>query len=82
MTHILNKIFEQVVCINLINRNDKKIIMQEKFNNLGINVEWCESVTYGFAPQVVKSIVGSKVGEFNLEQPNELGAALSHYTVI
>jgi GR25 family glycosyltransferase involved in LPS biosynthesis len=80
--HILNKKFDKVVCINLVNRQDKKQAIEEKFNTLGIDVTWCQSVKYGFAPGVIKTLVNSKIADFNIEQPNEMGAALEHYTVI
>jgi len=80
--HALNKLFDKVVCINLAERPDKRELMQKKFDSLGIEVEWFTAVQYGFAKKVVGSIINGKSGHFNINQPNEIGAALSHYTVI
>ncbi len=79
--HILNEKFDKIVCINLINRKDKKEKMQARFDKLGIEVEWFTAVSYGFAPSIVRDI-NKGSGHFNENQPNEFGAALSHYTVI
>lgn len=80
--HRLNKEFDKIVCINLAERPDKRETMQEKFDNLGIEVEWFTTVQYGFIPKIINPIIKSKTGHFNLNQPYEIGAALSHYTVI
>jgi len=80
----LNKEFDKVVCINLLNRPDKKDHMQEKFDDLGIEVEWFHAVPYGFAGEVVSSLKPTinDFPRFNVKTPNEFGAAMSHYTVI
>ena len=80
--HILNEKYDKVVCINLASRKDKRDKMQEKFDKLGIDVEWYTAVKYGFAPRLVNIINRNKIGKFNVNQPFELGAALSHYAVI
>lgn len=80
--HRLNKEFDSIICINLAERPDKREKMQKKFEDLGIEVDWFTAVQYGFIPKIVKPIVDSKAGHFNLNQPFEIGAALSHYTVI
>ena len=77
MAHILNDYYDKVVCINLAERPDKREKMQERFDKLGIEVEWFTAVKYGFAQQISNSL-----HTFNNNQPNEFGAALSHYTVI
>ena len=82
MGHIINDNFDRVVCINLAKRKDKKQTTQEKFDKVGIKVEWFEAVQYGFAPSVVTALNANRTGRFNAEQPNEFGCALSHYTVI
>lgn len=79
---VINENFDKVVCINLVNRKDKRNITHEKFDKLGISVEWYTAVQYGFLPRVVKAINDANVGEFNTNQPNEMGCALSHYSVI
>lgn len=80
----LHNYFDKVVCINLLNRPDKKDFMQEKFDKLGIEVEWFHAVPYGFAEEIVKSLKPSvqDFPRFNIHTPNEFGAAMSHYTVI
>jgi len=80
----LNKEFDKVVCVNLVSRADKKAKTEAKFNALGIEVEWFKAVEYGFAHSVVSSLPKSTSGfnRFNPKQPNEFGAAMSHYTVI
>jgi len=82
MSHPLNKFFDKVYCINLAERPDKRIKMQEKFDKLGIEVEWFTAVKYDFAPQLASLITKNNIGRFNPTQPYEFGAALSHYTVI
>ena len=82
MAHLLNKEFDKVYCINLIERKDKKDKMQKKFDDLGIEVEWFTTVKYGFIPNIVKPINDSKKGFFNETQPYEIGAALAHFTII
>ena len=82
--HRLNKEFDKVVCVNLLSRSDKKDHMQEKFDKLGIEVEWFHAVEYGFASEIVSSLRPSvnDFPRFNTKAPNEFGAAMSHYTVI
>lgn len=78
----LNKEFDKVVCINLAERKDKREKMQAKFNDLDINIEWFTAVQYKFIPNIVKPINDSRKGFFNINQPYEIGAAMSHYSVI
>jgi GR25 family glycosyltransferase involved in LPS biosynthesis len=82
--HRLNSEFDKVVCINLLNRPDKRDQMQEKFDKLGIEVEWFDAVPYGFAGDIVNHLpeITNDYPRFNKKHPNELGASLSHYTVI
>jgi GR25 family glycosyltransferase involved in LPS biosynthesis len=80
--HRLNKDFDKVVCINLSNRQDKREKMAIRFNNINLEVEWFTAVQYGFIPNIVKPLVDSGKAHFNLNQPYEIGAALSHYAVI
>lgn len=80
--HLLNTMFDKVVCINLLERKDKREKMQKKFDDLGIEIEWYHPVQYGFIPNIVNPIIDAKVGHFNKSQPFEFGCALSHYTVI
>ena len=80
----INKEFDKVVCVNLINRPDKKEHMQVKLDKLGIEVEWFHAVQYGFAGEIVNSLkpTVNDFNRFNPKHPNEFGAAMSHYTVI
>ena len=78
----LNKEFDKVICINLAERKDKRENMQKKFDALDIEVEWFTAVQYGFIPKIVDPIVKSRAGHFNVNQPYEIGASLSHYHVI
>jgi GR25 family glycosyltransferase involved in LPS biosynthesis len=83
--HRINKEFDKVVCINLVNRQDKQKEMRLKFYKYDIEVEWFNAVPYGFAKQIVDSLpsnIGQEFPRFNKKTPNELGAAISHYTVI
>ena len=82
--HRLNKEFDKVVCINLLSRPDKRANMQEKFDRLGIEVQWFDAVPYGFAGDIVSSLkpATNDFPRFNTKTPNEFGAAMSHYTVI
>lgn len=80
--HLLNKIFDKIVCINLLERPDKKEKIKKRFNELGIEVEWFNAVKYDFIPTIIKPIASISPGCFNVNQPYEIGAALSHYTVI
>lgn len=82
---ILNKEFDKVVCINLVNRLDKRTEMQKRFDKYNINVDWFTAVQYGFSSEVVNSLKGNSgmsFPRFNINHPNEFGAAMSHYTVI
>lgn len=78
--HLLNKEFDKIVCINLAERPDKREKLQKKFDELGIEVEWFTSVKYGFANIIAEANSPNK--KFNISQPNEVGCAISHYTVI
>ena len=80
--NLINNIFDRTVCINLVNRPDKKKLTQEKFDNIGINVEWYKAIQYGFIPNLVPVIIQANAGHFNISQPYEMGCALSHYSVI
>jgi len=80
--HRLNKDFDRVICINLVERKDKKEESKLRFDSLGINVEWFNPVKFDFIPKIINPIVDSKIGNFNKTQPYELGAFLSHYSVI
>ncbi len=88
--HLLNRVFDKVVCINLAERKDKREKMQKKFDALGIEVEWFTAVQMHFSGLIAQSInnypnfksPGKKCGKFNIESPHEVGASISHYWVL
>jgi GR25 family glycosyltransferase involved in LPS biosynthesis len=82
MKSLLNQIFDKVVCISLLEREDKKEIMQQKFNNLNIDVEWYRPVIHGFNKNIVKHLSNTENSKFNSSQYNEIGTSLSHYNVV
>lgn len=82
MKNFINDNFDRVVCINLAKRKDKRTATQEKFDRVGIKVEWHEAVQYGFAHSIVNSLNSTGKGKFNQDQPHEFGCAISHYNVI
>lgn len=83
---IINKIFDKVVCINLTERPERKTSVKNEFDKFGIDVEFYHPVKLGFANIIAESIMSAnsaiRRGFFNLFQPNEVGCAISHYTVI
>jgi GR25 family glycosyltransferase involved in LPS biosynthesis len=82
MSSPLNSYCDKVVCINLLERKDKKDFMQSRFDKHEINVSWYHPVKFGFIPSIAKPIIDSKCGHFNAENPYEIAASISHYHVI
>lgn len=80
--HLLNERFDKVVCINLIDRKDKRDKLERSFEQIGLNVEWFNAVKYEFLPNLVEAMNVSGKAHFNKLQPYEIGAALSHYHVL
>lgn len=82
--HRLNTEFDKVYCVNLLSRPDKREHMAQKFDKLGIDVEWFDAIEYGFAKEIVESLkpAVNDFPRFNVKTPNEFGAAISHYTII
>ena len=82
----LNKVFDRVVCINLVERSDRKKLITDQLNKFNIDFEFYNPVKFGFANIIVEDIMNSthpkKRGYFNIFQPNEIGCAISHYSVI
>lgn len=74
--------FDKIICINLLERTDKKEMMLKKFNDLSIDVEWYHPIQYSFIPNIINGINSSGKAHFNQHQPYEIGASLSHYYVI
>ena len=79
---LLNQIFDKIVCISLIEREDKKQFMQKKFEERNIKVEWYRPVIHGYNKRIVSKLANTDVSHFNENQPNEIGTTQSHYTVI
>jgi GR25 family glycosyltransferase involved in LPS biosynthesis len=80
--HRLNKEFDKVITVNLLERRDKRDKMQARLDQLGIETEWFSAVQYGFAPSIVPAMVKAGVAHFTDQYPHEFGASMSHYTVI
>jgi len=78
----LNEEFEKVVCINLLERPDKRKKMQKRFDDNRIEVEWFNSVKFNFLPNISNSISNNENAHFNRDKPYEIGASLAHYHVI
>jgi GR25 family glycosyltransferase involved in LPS biosynthesis len=78
----LNEIYEKIVCISLKEREDKYNFMLNQFKKYNINAEFYRPIIYGYANKFLKALLSSKIGNFNKNLPNELGAFQSHYHVI
>lgn len=75
----LNNYFDHVFCINLVNRPDRRNKMQERFNKLGIIVEWITTVEFGFADKLLYLL--KKAGH-DFVNPGEISCAIAHYSII
>lgn len=82
MKSLLNQVFEKVVCISLMERGDKMIVMEDKFNKLNIEVEWYRPVIHEYNKKLITKLSDTNISHFNLSQPQEIGASTSHYHVI
>ena len=69
----LNDYFDKIYCINLINRPDRKVKMQARFDKLGIEVEFYTTVEYGFALKLLSLL--KKAGQ-DFVYPGEIGLQL------
>ena len=49
MSSLINEYFDKVVCINLLERPDKKEETSKRFIERDINVEWYHPIKFGFA---------------------------------
>lgn len=78
----INDYFDKIVCITLDERYDKKMETQKRFDKLGLNVEWFQAVKYEFIPNIIQYLAHTNHSYFNKHQPYEIGAAISHYTVM
>lgn len=82
MEHILNKIFDKVYCINLINRPDKRSLAKESFDRIGLEVEFFDAIKYEFGTMCSNLIRTNKTGYFNLNSTSEFGCFMSHYAIL
>jgi len=86
--NLLNNKYERIICICLKERQDKYEYSKERFEKLGIEVEYFRPVIPGYAAKIIKPYtdIVNRRNEgyvlFNPEFPNEFGALQSHYTVI
>lgn len=80
----MNKYFDKIVCINLLERKDKYESAKARFIKHNINVEFFHPVKYGFNQLIASSLKQNPnyKGTLNTYQPNELGCSFSHYHVI
>jgi len=82
MSSPLHEVFDRIVCISLLEREDKKIIVEKKLNDHGITPEFYRPVIFGFNKMIIEDLYRGKNSRFTKEHPNEIGCSLSHYTVI
>jgi len=82
MSSILNTVFDKIVCISLMEREDKKLVIEQKFQDLNIDVEFFRPVKFDFIKIILSKFANGPFSNFSLNTPNEFGAALSHYQVI
>lgn len=82
----LNNVFDRVVCINLVERQDRNKLINNELKKFNIKFEFYNPVKFGFAGIIAEEIMNSftktRRGFFNIFQPNEVGCAISHYSVI
>lgn len=82
MKHILNDVFEKIYCINLIDRKDRKDLVNKSFNKIGLDVEFYDAIRYGFGTTCSNLIRNNSKGYFNLESNSEFGCFMSHYSIL
>lgn len=81
--HIFNEFFDRVVCLSLVERDDKYRHVKSQFETLGIDVEFHRAVIHPFNRQIGESMTESCVGQFNyIECSNEFACSREHYTII
>ncbi len=78
----INSIFDKVVCVNLVDANNKKADMIRRFKEQQIDAEFYTATKFGFANRIVTALNHTKLGRFNEGMVNEFGATISHYSVI
>jgi GR25 family glycosyltransferase involved in LPS biosynthesis len=63
-------------------REDKKFIIEQKFKDLNIDVEFFRPVKFNFIKIILEKFAHGPNSSFSLATPYEFGASLSHYQVI
>jgi len=76
--HTLNKTFERVVCINLKEREDRTLAARNRFEKQGIDVEFTNSVKWGFSNQIANGIDNNFIKRY----PSALATTIDHYNII
>lgn len=81
--HILNEFFDRVVCLSLVEREDKYMHVKNQFDTLGIDVEFHRAVIHPHNRAVGEVMTLCGVGKLNYEiSANEYGCLREHYTII
>lgn len=81
--HILNEFFDRVVCLSLVEREDKYLHVKTQFDALGIDVEFHRAVIHPHNRTVgeVMTLGGVANLDYN-NSANEYGCSREHYTII
>lgn len=70
--HPLNKFFDKIYCINLIESPERRRVSQEIFDHFGIEVEWYSTTKFPFLTKLQNTPLSN----------GEIGCSLSHYSII
>ena len=70
--------FEKVVCINLLEREERTNTAINRFERQGIDVEFTNSVKWGFADQLANGIPNNFIKMY----PSALATTIDHYNII
>ena len=82
---LINERYDKVVCLSLLEREDKYLYMNEQFKKYNIEAQFYRPVIPGYAKTLLDPYINGLKGQdlrFNQQFPNELGAMTSHYTII
>jgi GR25 family glycosyltransferase involved in LPS biosynthesis len=82
MSSLLNSHYEKIVCINLKERPDKYKFIKERFDKYDIQVEFYHPVIHNYVSKIVKPLIDAKVGNWNVQFPNEFNTMSSFYSVV
>lgn len=74
--------FDEIVCLNLAERKDRKQFMQRQFDHLGISdlICWHEAVKHPHGQLIAESL--RKSGKGYIKGPHEYSCAREHYTIL